>query len=150
VFDGDTVPTATSTARKEPAIIFGAPRMTQPGPARKYCEPVPLAAVVLGGQEAQEVDLLADLRHQRQDNRGRGAEADQVEIPAPDRPFGAPVAESMPPNSSSPESLPVGKGNEEERQDVQDDPERLGRELKPADPGDAVGDQRNDGNRAEI
>src|SRR5437868_15089384 len=44
--------------------------------------------------------------------------------------------------------VPTGVGDRNEGQDVKNDPERLCPQLKPADQSDAVGDQRNDDERA--
>jgi hypothetical protein len=57
--------------------------MIQPGPALSsaiHHERARGAAVAR--QEAQEVDLLADLRHQRKHHRGGGAEQQQIEMAA--------------------------------------------------------------------
>ena len=45
--------------------------------------------------------------------------------------------------------VPTGVGDRNKGQDVKNDPERLCPQLKPADQSDAVGDQRNDDDRAD-
>ncbi len=72
--DGHARARSVSTTRKEPASSFGAPMITQPGPARKTAKRWRHLAAVVRRQEAQEVDLFADLRHQRQDDGGGRAE----------------------------------------------------------------------------
>ena len=93
-------------------------------------------------QEAQEVDLFADLRHQREHHRRRGAEQQQIEmargiamLAGEFRPFG--------------EGVRVSIGDRRERDDVEHDPQRLRPQLEAADQRDAVGDQRDDDDRAD-
>ncbi len=102
---------------------------------------MPLPARALGGQEAQHVHLLADLRHQRQDDGGRGAELQEVEAGV-----GRAEAGKIPPDL---EAAPVLPGDEADRQDVEPDPQRLGDDLEAADARHAVGDQRDDRDRAD-
>lgn len=100
------------------------------------------AALAFGRQEAQEVHLFADLRHQRQnDGRGR-AEFHEIEIRDRSRRAGGVVDAGKGP----PEIVffPVQQSDEHERQDVEDDPEGLGDDLKTADEAHTMGDQRND------
>ncbi len=94
------------------------------------------AALALARQEAEEVDLLADLRDQREDDRRRGAEQQQVEGAV----RRAVLARVAGPVLDREHAL---RADEDEGQDLQHDPERLGPELEAADEGDAVGDQRD-------
>ena len=110
-------------------------------------EPVPGLGDVRGRQEAEEVDLLADLRHQREDDGGGRAELEDVEpCQGPCRRVrrgrGMHACEMEPLH----ECVAVRPRDEQEGRDVEDDPERLGDELETADQRDAVGDQRNDRN----
>ncbi len=93
-------------------------------------------------QEAQEVDLLADLRDQREHHRRGGAEQHEVRR--------KPVL-AGPPAVMGParERTGIKDRNGGKRQDVKDDPDRLGPQLQPADESDAMGNQRNDHHRAE-
>ena len=93
-------------------------------------------------QEAQEVDLLADLRHQREHDRGGGAEQQQIEMAR----RVAVLAGKFGPVRKG---VRIGIGDRRERQDVQHDPERLRPQLEAADQRDAVGDQRNDDDGAD-
>ena len=93
-------------------------------------------------QKAQEVDLFADLRHQRKHHRGGGAEQQQIEMAA----GVAMLAGELAPFR---ERMRVGVGDRRERQDVKDDPERLRPQLEAADQRDAVGHQRNDDDGAD-
>ena len=96
-----------------------------------------------GGQEAQHVHLLADLRHQRQDDGGGAAELQEVEAPGPRGQ--AEPAEARPGRDGG----PVVPRDEADGQEVQPDPQRLGEELEAADPGDAVRHQRDHGEGAD-
>ena len=114
-------------------------------------QPVPAPGKILRRQKPQEVNLLTDLGHQRQDHGRRRAETDQADaVPAAAR---GPLCprRGVDPGKIQPRSygLPVGEDDEDEGQDVEDDPERLRGELKPADPGDAVRHQRDDRDRAD-
>ena len=93
-------------------------------------------------QEAQEVDLLADLRHQREHHRGRGAEQQQIEMAG----GVAVLAGEFRPLR---EGVRIGAGDRREGQDVENDPQRLRPQLEAADQRDAVGDQRNDDDGAD-
>jgi hypothetical protein len=83
-------------------------------------------------QKAQEVDLLADLRHQREHHRSRGAEQQQIKMAG---------RVAMLAGKASPfgKGVRIGIGDRCKGQDVENDPERLRPELEAADQGDAVG-----------
>jgi len=125
-------------------------RCTEDHPARTGKEkgqPMPAAAEILRRQKAQKIDLLANLRHQREDHGRRGTETDEIDT-APATGLGARrLCGRINSGEGQPltDRLPIGERDEHKGQDVQDDPERLRRELKSADPGDPVRDQRNDG-----
>ena len=53
--------------------------MTQPAPGEEDREAMAQLALPLRRQEAQKVHLLADLRHQREDDRGRRPEFEERE-----------------------------------------------------------------------
>jgi hypothetical protein len=93
-------------------------------------------------QKAQEIDLFTDLRDQREHHGRRSVEHQEVERPA----VGAGVAAIVRPSLERP---CVGECDEDERQDMQGDPERLRPQLKPADEGDAVRDEGNHHDRAD-
>ena len=93
-------------------------------------------------QKAQKVDLLPDLRDQREHHGRRGAEHQEVERSAVGTGTAAIVHPSL-------ERFCIGERDEHERQDVKDDPDGLGPQLKSADEGDAVRDQGNHHDRAD-
>ncbi|MGY4283598.1 hypothetical protein ACVWXO_002818 [Bradyrhizobium sp. LM2.7] len=101
-----------------------------------------LGGAAVTRQEAQEVDLFADLRHQREHHGGCHAEQQQIEIAV----HVAVLARELAPLR---EGVGAGPGDGGKGQDVQDDPERLRPELEAADQRDAVGHQRDDRDRAD-
>ena len=92
-------------------------------------------------QEAQEVDLLADLRHQRNRDRRRGAEQQQVEARA--------IFLATREGQQVRQRFRLLGQHEHIRQHQQHDPHRLGPQLQPADQRHAMGHQRNDDQRAQ-
>ncbi|MNK90345.1 hypothetical protein D3C87_1103940 [compost metagenome] len=99
-------------------------------------------ALALGGQEAQEIHLFADLRHQREDDGRRRAEFHQIEMGHGARRTGGVMnAGKGPPQIVF---FPVHQSDEDEGQYVQHDPEGLGDDLETADEAHAMGDERND------
>ncbi len=98
-------------------------------------------------QEAKEVDLFADLRHQRQDYRRGGPEFDKIEgggrsdlgIGMTDAGKGAPEIDLV----------PVQEGDEDEGQDIEHDPEGLRPQLELRDQPYAIGDERDDDQRRD-
>jgi len=103
--------------------------------------------LAVGRQEAQEIHLFADLRHQRQDDGGGRPEHRQIE-----RRDGAEFARLVAlAGEAQPEIefFPVGKGDEDKRQDVEHDPDGLGQQLEFRDQPHAMRHQRNDGHRAD-
>ncbi len=93
-------------------------------------------------QEAQEVHLLADLRHQREDHGGGGAEHHEVE-------GAVRRAEAAGIGGPAGERVLVHREDEDEGDEVQHQPEGLGPELEAADEGDAVRHQRDHHQRAD-
>ena len=126
---------------------LGRPDQHPASAGEKHREAVPLAARPFRRQEPEEVDLLADLRHQRQDHRRRRAKAREVERRrAARRPrHCVDAGEGAPEVNLS----PVGEGDEDDRQDVEHDPDRLRQDLEAADQLDAVCHQRNYRHRAD-
>ena len=108
----------------------------RPGREQRGPAPEPVARA-LRRQEAEEVDLLADLRNQRQHDRGGGAEQHEVEA-------GGAALRSADEAGPSLERIRAIGRDEDEGQDVQHHPDRLRPELKAADEGDAVRHQRDD------
>ncbi len=86
--------------------------------AQQRDPPGGLRGPAVARQEPQEVDLLADLRHQREHHRGRGAEQQEIEMAREV----AMLAREIPPFH---ERMRVGPGDRREGQYVQDDPDRL-------------------------
>ena len=93
-------------------------------------------------QKAQEVDLLADLRHQREHHRGGGAEQQEIEMAGGI----AVLAGKLRPFRKG---VRIGVGDRRKGQDVENDPQRLRPQLKAADQRDAVRDQGNDDDGAD-
>ncbi len=104
----------------------------------------PPAHAVLPGflrQEAQVVDLLADLCDQCQRHGAGGAEGQQVER--------ATVAFAAGETGQIAQCLGVLGDDEDVGQQQQDQPDRLRPELQAVDQGDAVGHQRHDDDRTD-
>ena len=93
-------------------------------------------------QEAQEVDLLADLRHQREHHGSGRSEQQQIEMA---------VGIAVLAGEFGPlrKRMRIGPGDRGERQYMQHDPSRLRPQLETADQRDAVRHQRNDHDRAD-
>ncbi len=94
-------------------------------------------------KKAQEIHLLANLCHQGQYDGRRRAELRQIEggnrTQFPRLP---PVTSEAKPEI---DFLPVKEGYEDEREDIEDDPDRLGQELESGDQPHTVCHERNDG-----
>jgi hypothetical protein len=104
---------------------------------------VPAQAVFPGllGHEAQEVDLLADLRDQRHADRRGGAEHQHIEMAVVSRAAGE--VQQLPRQFGAAQQ----DGDKGEREQQQ--PARLGDHLDAADQRHAVGHQRDDDQRAD-
>lgn len=111
------------------------------GAGKKDGDAVPELALAVRRQEAQEVHLFADLRHQREDDRRGSAEFDEME--RRERAGGTRCVMDARISEPQADLLPVGKRDEGEGKNVQDDPEGLRDELEPADQLHAMGDQRD-------
>ena len=114
-------------------------------PARsgeEHRQPMAPLTLPFRGKEAEEVHLLADLRHQRQDHGRGGAEFQKVEGGRPAH-FSIGMADA---GKGAPEIelLPVEEGDEQEWKDVEDDPEGLGYQLEARDQPHAVDHQGDD------
>ena len=109
-------------------------------PRHQYGGP-PLGAVGGGllGQEAQVVDLLADLHHQREGHRGARAEHQRVEV------VGAGDAADQPREVGI--GLRVLPQDRNERQHEEREPDRLRPQLQRRDHRDAAHHQRDDDDR---
>src|SRR5882724_12536191 len=103
-------------------------------PARPRAEqrnpPGRLRGSPVARKKAQEVDLLADLRHQREYHRGGGSEQQQVEMTSG-------VAVLAGKFSPLRERIRIGIGNRRKGENVKDDPQRLRPQLEATDQRDA-------------
>ena len=97
--------------------------------------PAPPVLGRFGRHEAQEIDLLADLRDQRHAHRRGGAESQHVEVAV------LAIATGVVEQLRQQFGLLVQDGDERQRH--QDQPHRLRQHLDAADQGHAVGHQRN-------
>jgi hypothetical protein len=105
--------------------------------AQQRHPPARTRAAAVARQEAQEVDLFADLRDQREYDRSGRAKQQEIEMTG----GAAVVARKFGPGH---EGVAAGIGDGRERQQVEHQPDRLGPELKTADQRDAMGHQRDD------
>ncbi len=112
------------------------PRAHQRDPPRRF------GGAAVTRQEPQEVDLLADLRHQREHDGRRDAEQQQIEMTSD---VAVLAGEFVPFR----ERVRAGPRNRGKGQDVQHNPERLGPELEAADQRNAIGHERDDRDRAD-
>jgi hypothetical protein len=105
------------------------------------CPPAHAVTPRLFGQEAQEVDLLADLHDEREGDGRRGAEHQPVEMA---------VSGALP---GEPGELAEDGGvlerDRHERAGEQHEPDGLRPQLQPRDQGDAVRDERDDHERRQ-
>ncbi len=99
---------------------------------RPPCDAVAFGAL---GHEAQDVDLLADLSDEREDDASSGAGTEQIE------PFAVPTGADIP--GPRREARIILKRDEHERGQVEQHPDGLGPHLKAADPCNAVGHDRD-------
>src|SRR5277367_6350641 len=93
-------------------------------------------------KETQKIDLLADLRHQRENHGGRSAEQQKVEMAGRVAVFAGEFSPLR-------KGMRIGISDRREGNDVQNDPQRLRPELEAADQRDAVGHQWNDDDGAD-
>ncbi len=141
-FSAGTPLRRTSQASSAPPSILRTPGTTQPGPPTMT--PVhqrSLVAGVFSRHEAQVIDLFRHLRDQRDADGQRRAEQVRVESRA-----AAMFAAVLPQPG---QYLRLFDEDEGVGQHEEEDPQRLRPRLKLADRGDAVGDQRNDDQRAD-
>ena len=102
--------------------------------------PAPRAAGLQGGHESQEIDLLADLRQKRQQDAGGEAELREIE-----------AAGALCPRIGEPlrHRRAARPGDAGERQEVEDDPDRLRPELEAADQRNPVDHEWDHRERAD-
>ena len=130
-------------ARNEPAKELEHAGNDPAGSGQQIGRPPSRRAVLAaGGQEPEKVDLLADLRDQREHDRRGGAEQNEVERSS----LGTGEPRKVRPAL---ERGTVRERDVDERNEVQHDPDRLRPQLEAADERDAVGDQRNNDQGAE-
>ena len=117
----------------------------QPGPDGQQCQPpgeALLQALAALRQEPQIVRLFADLRHERE--QGGGGDPEQQQVEAAGR-IAVPAGEAGP----VVDRLLIAEGDVGEGRDLQHQPDRLGPQLQAGDEADAVGDDRDDHQRAD-
>ena len=128
------------TASRLPARIFSPPTHDPAGPGADHGGP-PAAPVGVGlvRQEAQVVDLLADLNHQGEQHPRGGAEIEIMEFVG----VGAVSDERHPLR----QHIRLLHENEDEGRDQEDHPDRLRHQLQAADHRDAEEGDRDDHDR---
>jgi hypothetical protein len=103
--------------------------------------PAAVAGALRLRHEAQEVDLLADLGEQRQQDAGGEPEPGEIEV--------GPAAVEAREAGERPQRPRALRRHEDQRQQAQAEPDRLAPDLEPADQPDPVDDEGNHRPRAE-